>query len=88
MMQQSLARLLGLLDYNSYSHALPEAIDCIVTSVMPSVKPPTMLAAIATDSDGFFKSELRMPDVDARRLCIVSIRLILTALTPQPSRRM
>ncbi|KAH9980287.1 TBCD protein [Lactifluus volemus] len=69
MMQQSLARLLGLLDYNSYSHALPEAIDCIVTSVMPS-------------------SELRMPDVDARRLCMVSIRLILTALTPQPSRRL
>ncbi|KAI0251997.1 TBCD protein [Lactifluus subvellereus] len=69
VMQQSLARLLGLMDYKSYPHALPEAIDCLVESVIPS-------------------SELRMPDVDARRNCMVSIQLILTALTPHPSRRL
>ncbi len=36
-MQQSLARLLGLLDYKSHSHALLEAIDCLVASTMPLV---------------------------------------------------
>jgi len=66
-MQQSLARLLGLLDYTSHSHALPEAIDCLVTSVIPS-------------------SELRMPDVEARKNCLVSIRLILTGLATRSSR--
>ena len=37
IMQQSLARLLGLIDYKSHSHALPEAIDCLVASSIPSV---------------------------------------------------
>ena len=37
VMQQSLARLLGLMDYNSHSHALLEAIDCLVASCIPSV---------------------------------------------------
>ena len=32
-MQQSLARLLGVLDYNAYPHALPEAVDCLLESV-------------------------------------------------------
>ncbi|KAI9465506.1 TBCD protein [Lactarius psammicola] len=35
-MQQSLARLLGLIDYKSHPHSLPEAIDCLVASVVPS----------------------------------------------------
>ncbi|KAI0004532.1 TBCD protein [Russula compacta] len=69
MMQQSLARLLGLMDYKSHSHALTEAVDCLVASVIPS-------------------SELRMPDVEARRNCMVSIRLIITALAPHPSRKL
>ena len=46
MMQQSLARLLGLMDYKSYSHAMPEAIDCLMESVLPSVMSPTILAAL------------------------------------------
>ncbi|KAI0283960.1 TBCD protein [Russula aff. rugulosa BPL654] len=60
MMQQSLAQ---------HVHALPEAIDCLVTSITPS-------------------SEWHMPDVEARRNCMESIRLILTALVPHPSRRL
>lgn len=32
-MQQSLARLLGALDYSSYDHALSEAIGCLLESV-------------------------------------------------------
>jgi len=35
-MQQGLARLLGLMDYKNHSHALPEAMDCLVASVIPS----------------------------------------------------
>lgn len=35
-MQQSVARLLGVMDYKSYPHSLPEAIDCLVASVIPS----------------------------------------------------
>ncbi|KAH9997907.1 TBCD protein [Russula vinacea] len=35
-MQQSLTRLLGLMDYKSRSNALPEAIDCLVESIIPS----------------------------------------------------
>ncbi|KAI0031394.1 TBCD protein [Vararia minispora EC-137] len=31
--QQSLARLLGVLDYTAYPHALPEVIDCLLESV-------------------------------------------------------
>jgi tubulin-specific chaperone D len=37
LMQQSLARLLGVMDYKSHSHALTEAIDCLVASITPSV---------------------------------------------------
>jgi tubulin-specific chaperone D len=37
-MQQGLARLLGLMDYQSHPHALPEAIDCLVASVIPPVR--------------------------------------------------
>ncbi|KAI0269819.1 TBCD protein [Gloeopeniophorella convolvens] len=36
MMQQSLAHLLGVMDYASRSHALPEAIQCLAASVLPS----------------------------------------------------
>lgn len=68
-MQQSLARLLGMMDYKNHSNALPEAIDCLVASITPS-------------------SEWRMPDVEARRNCMESIRLVLTALVPHPSRRL
>lgn len=32
-MQQSLARLLGVLDYSAYPHALREAITCLLESV-------------------------------------------------------
>ncbi|KAH9049928.1 TBCD protein [Lactarius hengduanensis] len=35
-LQQSLARLLGLMDYKSHPLSLSEAIDCLVTSVAPS----------------------------------------------------
>ncbi|KAI9512401.1 TBCD protein [Russula earlei] len=68
-MQQGLARLLGLMDYKSHSHALSEAIDCLIASVVPS-------------------SELRMSDVEARRNCLVSIRVIITGLAAHrdPSR--
>ena len=37
IMQQCLARLLGQMDYKSHSHALPEAIDCLLASITPSV---------------------------------------------------
>jgi hypothetical protein len=37
-MQQSVARLLGLMDYKSHRHSLSEAIDCLVASVVPSVR--------------------------------------------------
>lgn len=37
LMQQSLARLLGLVDYKSHSHALPEVVDCLIASITPSV---------------------------------------------------
>ena len=35
--QQSLARLLGLLDYDAYPHAFPEVIDCLLEAVNASV---------------------------------------------------
>jgi hypothetical protein len=57
------------MDYKSHSNALPEAIDCLVGSIIPS-------------------SELRMPDVEARRNCMESIQLVLTGLVPHPSRRL
>lgn len=37
-MQQSVARLLGRMDYKSHPHSLSEAIDCLVASVVPSVR--------------------------------------------------
>jgi hypothetical protein len=37
-MQQSVARLLGLIDYKSHPHSLSEAIECLVASVVPSVR--------------------------------------------------
>ena len=86
-MQQSLARLLGLLDYTSHSHALPEAIDCLVASVTSSVK-DTEKCCCRTNSDHFHQSELRMSDVGARKNCLVSIRHILTGFATRPSRGM
>ena len=41
-----------------------------------------------TKSDHFHQSEWRMSDVEARRNCVESIRLVLTALVPHPSRSM
>jgi hypothetical protein len=87
-MQQGLARLLGLMDYKNHSHALPEAMDCLVASVIPSVGCPIIPCISSTDSDRSHQSELRMTDVEARRNCITSIQLILIALAPQPSHSM
>lgn len=35
--QQSLGHFLGVLDYNAYPHDLPEALECLLESVSPSV---------------------------------------------------
>jgi hypothetical protein len=40
------------------------------------------------DSGHLHQSELRMPDVEARKNCMISMQLILLALAPNPSRSM
>lgn len=36
-LQQSLGRVLGVLDYDAHPHALPQAVDCLLESISSEV---------------------------------------------------
>lgn len=48
MTQQSLGTVLGVIDYSSHQNALPEALDCILEFVKPSVRSAKSLKSICS----------------------------------------
>ncbi|THH16982.1 hypothetical protein EW146_g3747 [Bondarzewia mesenterica] len=74
-MQQSLARLLGVLDYNAHAHGIMEAITCLLDSVDPSS--PTRMMSVEARRNCF---------VSMHQILTTIVAHLATHLEPESTR--
>lgn len=85
-MQQSLCRVLGVLDYNAHSHRLMEAVRCLLSCVDKSVRPVFALSATC-DFIRHIQALGSSMNVEARRNAYASMPQILANVVPRLAER-